>query len=283
VPLRARQARELPVEIEGLEGREVFVKVRVLGHKPDVVPGLANRVLVRIADTITISFKEARKYFPTNSPVLVGNPVRRKFAEISKREAKKILGLESRRQVIFVIGGSQGARSVNQLVALVAPRLLKKYALVASTGATNNNDFEAVKNQKVAVIKPFMNEEELAAAYTLADVVVTRAGAGVIFEVASYGKPAILLPLESSAGGHQLQNALSYEASGSAVVLRDKNVNEQVLALSIETILQEEDNRNFMAESAKKFARPNAAKKLANIVLNKASDKRWSKFTRKVG
>lgn len=259
-----------------------FLGIPIILHESDVFPGLANRYLARFAETVIISFKTAKEFFVGSNTLAMGNPVRNKFVPMERRDAKKILDLETRRAVVFVIGGSQGAMSINKMVEKVASNLLKRYALIVSTGNKNSNYFKNVKNQKIAVVRPFFNEEEMAAAYTLADIIIMRSGAGSIFETAFFGKPSVVIPLERSAGNHQLKNARAYEESGSTLVLEEKNINEQILMFSIDSILQNKEMKVNMASQAKKFSTPKSAEKIAQFLVDKANNQFWSKITSKV-
>ena len=257
-----------------------LLKIPIVLHESDVAPGLANRFLAPFADTVAVSFTETKKYFPTKNAVLTGNPIRLKFFSLTKNEARRVLGLETKRQIIFVLGGSQGAASLNQLIKKALPQLARRYGVIISTGKNNAISFKDTENKKHIIIKSLLNEKEVAAAYILADAVLTRAGAGSIFEVAAFAKPAILVPLGLAAGGHQLKNARAYEETGAAVVLNEENADEHILALTIESILQNQTTKDYMSSRARLFAKPQAALKLAQILINTASNRRWGKIVK---
>lgn len=259
-----------------------FMRIPIILHESDVFPGLANRTLARFAEIVIISFVEAKEFFPRTNTLVMGNPSRTKFISMERRDAKKILDLETRRSIIFVIGGSQGSTSINRIIEKIAPQLLKRYALIVSTGNKNTGYFKKVENQKVIVVRKFLNEEELAAAYTLADLVISRSGAGGIFETALFGKASIIIPLEMSAGDHQLKNAKAYEENGATLVLEEKSTNEQVLMFSIDSILQDNKTKERMSVAAKKFSRPKSAEKIAQFLVDRANNQFWSKITNKV-
>ncbi len=257
-------------------------RVPIILHESDVIPGLANKFLGRFADRVIVSFGETRKYFASKQPILLGNPIRTQFRGMIKSEARKVLGLNTRRKIIFVIGGSQGALSLNELIDRASGELVKHYAFIVGSGEKAAHLFKNIRGLKTVVVKPFLNEKELAAAYALTDAVVARSGAGTIFETAAFGKPSVLIPLESSASGHQLANARAYEKTGATIVLEENGLNEQALRYSIESILSREDIAFQMASMARKFAKPNAAENIADFLLSRARDKFWSRITRKV-
>ena len=243
-----------------------LLKIPIVLHESDVAPGLANRFLAPFADTVAVSFTETKKYFLTKNAVLTGNPIRLKFFSLTKNEARRVLGLETKRQIIFVLGGSQGAASLNQLIKKALPQLARRYGVIISTGKNNAISFKDTENKKHIIIKSLLNEKEVAAAYILADAVLTRAGAGSIFEVAAFG--------------HQLKNARAYEETGAAVVLNEENADEHILALTIESILQNQTTKDYMSSRARLFAKPQAALKLAQILINTASNRRWGKIVK---
>lgn len=246
-----------------------ILSIPIVLHESDTIPGLANRFLSRFARHILLGFKEAREYFPDKEMSVVGNPVRTEYRGMKKSEARQVLDLESERSTIFVMGGSQGAHSVNNLLLEALPSLLDRYAVIASVGENNIDAFKHI-NVKNAVIKPFVNEKELAAALTLADVFVSRAGSSGIFEAAAFAKPSILIPLSTSASGHQEVNARAYEKTEAAVVLDETKATGQTLTYAIESILTSPGVAEHMSTQAKKFATLDSAERIVDILIRYA-------------
>lgn len=248
---------------------------KIIIHESDAVPGLANRFLSYLTDNVAVAFEETKKFFPNKNVRVVGNPVRLKYLETTKEEAQKILEfpLEENipslrsyaRYTIFISGGSQGAQKINRVVLESLSGLLEKYTVIWSTGAAN---YEFIKhrvfdNTNLKIV-PFLNERELAAAYMLCDIAVGRAGAGTIFELAAFGKPAVLIPLERN-GGDQPVNARAYAQAGAAVILKESELNQENLLAKMDSALRESGE---LSQNAKKFAKIEAAEQLAKILLD---------------
>jgi UDP-N-acetylglucosamine--N-acetylmuramyl-(pentapeptide) pyrophosphoryl-undecaprenol N-acetylglucosamine transferase len=243
-----------------------MLKIPVVLHDSDAIPGRANRLLSRFARTIAVSFEETRSYFPEKDLVVTGNPVRLDHQEMTKAEARRVLGFETSRRIIFVIGGSQGALGLSHLVKAALPLILQKYAAIISTGEHARELFDEVNVNNAAVFT-FLSERELAAAYVLSDLVISRSGSSSIFEIAAFGKASILVPFPFDANMHQRANAHTFEETGATLVLSEKDTNDQILYYAIEAILGDEERTYRMATAAKKFATPDAAKKLADVLL----------------
>ncbi|MEK7608954.1 MAG: UDP-N-acetylglucosamine--N-acetylmuramyl-(pentapeptide) pyrophosphoryl-undecaprenol N-acetylglucosamine transferase [Patescibacteria group bacterium] len=248
---------------------------KIIIHESDAVPGLANRFLSYLTDNIAVSFEETKKFFPGKNVYIVGNPVRLKYLGLTKEQAQKILNLPinesipslrpQTRYTIFISGGSQGAQKINRIILESLDDLLKKYFVIWSTGSAN---YELVKHSMSDSINlkvmPFLNERELAAAYTLCDLAIGRAGAGTIFELAAFAKPAILIPLERN-GGDQPVNARAYAQAEAAIILKESDLNLKNLLAKIESALNQSGE---LSRNAKKFAKIDAAEELAKILLN---------------
>jgi len=117
-------------------------RIPVLLHESDTLPGLANRFLSRFAKRIAISFSKTKEFFPSQKTALIGNPIRIELTQGSKEEAKRIFGLENNKPIILIIGGSQGAQAINEIILSVLPQLLEKYELIWQTGKINYNSVE---------------------------------------------------------------------------------------------------------------------------------------------
>ena len=243
---------------------EILFK-KIVIHESDAVPGLANKFLSHITNNITVSFEETNKFFPNKSVHLTGNPVRLKYIDLTKEDAKKILNIETNQQIIFISGGSQGAQKINKVILESLDKLLEKYFIIWSTGSSNFNFVKhRVSNKENLKIIPFLNEKELAAAYILCDIALGRAGAGTIFELAAFAKPSLLIPLERN-GGDQPHNAQAYTDIGATIILRGAELNTENLVGKIEEVLARADE---LSQNAKKFAKIDAGEKLARLLLD---------------
>jgi len=259
----------VPVVVAGwMLGVPIFL------HESDVSPGLANRILGKLSKEIFVSFSiKDNEYFPVDKMLQVGNPIREELMNGSKEKAKEIFKLKGGKPVILVLGGSQGSQRINDLILEILPGLLKSYEIVHQTGA---KDLERVRRQANALLsetlKPeyhtynFLNEEELKHAYAAADCIISRAGSGIIFELAALKKPSILIPLPEAAQNHQSKNAYSYAKYNACIVLEENNLSPNFFLKKINDIF--ESNRlEEMKKGAESFAKPNSADIIAKYLL----------------
>jgi len=255
--------------------------VPVFVHESDSVPGLANIILGKVAKKVFLSFKNAEKYFNRSKTMLTGNPSRESLARGSKNVARAYFNLSEERPTIFIIGGSQGARVLNDVVLGSLAVMSRKFNIIHQCGDRNYENF---KNEVGSLIKeglgqygelveryyrlyPFLDEEHLSLAYSITDIIVSRAGSGLLFEIAQVGKPAIIVPIHQSSKNHQYLNALEFSYYG-AYLMEENNLNRESLVREIDNLLKPE-NYSLVREKIKTFARPDAADKIAEELLRK--------------
>jgi len=241
-------------------------------HESDVSPGLANKIAGKLSLEIFISFPiEKTEYFPAEKIISVGNPVREKILNGSIKELFKLTG---EKPVILILGGSQGAKSINDKILLILSDLLQNFEVIHQTGEGNFNEVE--KEAEVAIDKDlkkyyhlhsFLNEEELSSAYQAADLVVSRAGAGSIFEIAAVGKPGILVPLSRSAQNHQVKNAYVYAEKGAAIVLEEVNFTPHFFLERLKYLFSRPEKLQEMSKRAKEFSKPEANRVIAEYII----------------
>ncbi|MDP3975099.1 MAG: UDP-N-acetylglucosamine--N-acetylmuramyl-(pentapeptide) pyrophosphoryl-undecaprenol N-acetylglucosamine transferase, partial [Candidatus Jorgensenbacteria bacterium] len=205
--------------------------IPIVVHESDAVPGLTNRVSAALARRVCISFRSAAARFPERKVIFTGNPVRTAFAatRLEKRAAKSQLGIDGTPPLLLVLGGSQGAKILNEFVERALPMLIATAQVFHQTGKGNAatvTDHMGARTRTASryVAREFLDERELAMALRAADLVLTRAGAGAIYECAAAGAPAILVPLAKGANDHQRLNAAEYAASGAAFSLEEDNL-----------------------------------------------------------
>lgn len=259
-------------------GRFYFIPLFI--HESDSVPGLANKILGKLAKTIFISFQSADKYFKAGKTILTGNPFRKELMGQTKESSLNFFKLKSDKKTILVLGGSQGAQKINDIIMQSLVMLAKNFQVIHQCG---ESQYTFVKNETDKLIKegegkyaedirenykffPFLDTEQLGMAYAAADILVSRAGAGSIFEIAVFGKPVILIPITNSSADHQLANAREFSKFG-AVVLEEQNLTSHILINQIESLLNEENYAKISA-NIKTFAKPEAADKIASALLN---------------
>jgi len=252
-------------------------RIPILIHESDTIPGLANRWVAKFSQRIALSFASTKEYFPLEKTALTGNPVRLELIQIClltddkmKEEAKGIFGLIGQKPVIFILGGSQGARKLNEFILQVLPQLLEKYEIIHQCGRKNYQQVEkAIKQSPSPAYHffPFLNENQMGAAYLLADLVISRAGAGSIFETAACAKPSILIPIPQAASDHQRKNAFAYARVGATVVLEQANLTSNLFLSKISQILDNPELAQKMSQSAQNFYEPEAAQKIAEELI----------------
>jgi len=256
-----------------LAGKLLFTPIFL--HESDVVPGLANKIAGKLALEIFTAFPLKNiKYFSPKKILAVGNPIRKEILLGKETEAKKLLGITGEKPVILVLGGSQGAQIINDRILVVLDKLLKNFEIIHQTG---KNNFEQIKKEAEVVIPKglkkyyhpfgFLNEKELATAYACCSLVISRAGAGAIFEISAAGRPAILVPLEGSAQDHQLMNAYVYAESGAAVVMEEENFTPHFLVERLKFLFSKPNKLKKMAKQAKEFSKPEAGRIIAEYLM----------------
>jgi len=249
-------------------------------HESDSVPGLANRFLGRMASKIFTSFQTATAHFDAEKTVLTGNPVRKNLLTGDRGEATSIFNLDPNKKTIFVYGGSQGAQKINKIILESLVMMVgKDLQIIHQCGFMQHG---AVKKAVDKLIKegensygdtvtrnyrlePFLDLNKARAAYALSDIIISRAGASNIFEIASVGKPAIIIPITNSAGNHQMNNAIAFNKFG-AVLIEEENLTPHILISQIEYLLKPE-NYAVVSEKIKSFTIPDAADKIASFLL----------------
>ncbi len=250
-----------------------LLQIPIFLHESDTAPGLANRFLARFSLKIFVSFPET-EYFKPSKMILIGNPIRREILEESKKEAQEIFKLTKEKPVILVLGGSQGAQRVNDRILEVLSNLLQNFEVIHQTGRANFKQVQA--EAKVVISKdlekyyhpfPFFKEQEIEKAYRLADLIVSRAGSGSIFEIAAFGKPSILIPLPESAQNHQVKNAYSYAENGACQILEEPNFTANFFLERLKYLFSHPQELEKMKKAAKEFSKPEAAAKMAEYIV----------------
>jgi UDP-N-acetylglucosamine--N-acetylmuramyl-(pentapeptide) pyrophosphoryl-undecaprenol N-acetylglucosamine transferase len=231
------------------------------------VPGITNRILSRLVRVVLMAFDEARRFFPAGKIEIVGNPVRSKLVATLIAGAGQ--GEQSAAPGILVVGGSQGARAVNDLVLAAVEVLAKNGSLPIVVHQTGPSDLDRCKERYRAMyavdrveVRPFI--DDMATEYHRASVVVARAGALTLAELAIAGRPAILIPLPTAADDHQSKNAARFAKAGAAIVLNQHNATGAQLARLLGDLLADSGRRRAMSAAMRSLARPRAASEIVD-------------------
>ena len=252
-----------------------FCGAKTFLHESNTIPGRANRLLARFVDTAFIGFPETAARLHAKQTLVTGTPVRPQFSQsaIHNPQSAITLGLDSNLPVILVVGGSQGARGLNELVLSALPLLENRdWQFLHLTGV---NDFENVKsayaaNGIKAVVKPFLAEMDLALGAATAGI--SRSGASSLAEMAAMRLPSLLVPLPTAADNHQYFNALAFEKTGAAKLLEQKSSPEKVAALLAEIVSDEAVRQKIQAALAQWHA-PEAAAEIAINIFSGLGEK----------
>lgn len=229
----------------------------------NALPGFTNRVLARFVDKAAVTFEEAAPYF-RGKAVVTGNPVRKEFFEIEQKP-------RGERYHILIFGGSQGSRAINDaMIAALAP-LSKSQAEMSFTHQTGAADHDRVlaayRDSRFvdADVRPFI--QDIFTEFAKADLIICRAGATTCAELCAAGKASVMIPLPTAADDHQRKNAEAMQAAGATRMILQSELTGNVLAETILDLTGSPELLTRMEESARRLARPDAAERAADLVV----------------
>lgn len=211
--------------------------IPVVIHESDLTPGLANRLAIPKANKVCCSFEKTLQYLPENKRVLTGLPIRKEILSGNKQRGLECTGFNGEKQVLLVMGGSLGAVAINNVIYDNIDKLLEKYDVVHICGSGNKRDI----NKQGYVCYEYL-KENLPDILALADIIVSRAGANSICEIAALNKLNILIPLTKAASrGDQILNAQEFEKQGYSYVIQEENLNIDVLLSGLDYVMQNKE------------------------------------------
>ena len=247
--------------------------------------GVTNKILSKRADMICVAYDGMERFFPKNKIKFTGNPVRKNLLEMraNRKEAIKAMGLDENRKCVLIVGGSLGARSINEgiIASIEKIRANNDIQFIWQTGKLYFEEMtkraeEAGKPENLTITDFVSN---MASALSAADIVVSRAGAGSISEFALLGKAVILVPSPNVSEDHQTKNAMALVDKDAAIYVADANVKEELLDKAIETV-NDSMKIALLETNIQKMAKPDAANEIADEVL-KLADAYIEKKTRR--
>lgn len=247
--------------------------VPTLIQEQNSFPGITNRILSKRADVICAAYEEVNRFFPTERTVLTGNPVRQDLLEVaSKRnEAQSFFKLDESTNTVLVLGGSLGARRINQLIEANL-EIFKENGiqLIWQTGKLYYNEYKKYHSKDIQVHE-FLNKMDLA--YAAADIIISRAGAGSVSELCIVGKPVIFIPSPNVAEDHQAKNAMAIVNKNAAIMLKETELEEKFENTFLD-LLRSEDQQEVLSRNIKELAMPNATSAIVDevekLIKNKA-------------
>lgn len=251
-----------------------ILRIPVVIHESDTIPGKVNLWAGKFARIVAVSYREAAQYFPTGVVAYTGQPVRKEIALPITSGAREFLKIEENVPVVLVLGGSQGAQKINDTILENLKNLVEKYIVIHQVG--KNNIVEVRATSEAVLFDSFHKDRYKALDYLniltvrmaagVASLVISRAGS-TIFEIASWGVPSIIVPINTKVSHDQHSNAFTYARAGACEVIEENNLTANLLASEIERLMTNKTEREKMITAAKAFYKPNAARLIAEEVL----------------
>lgn len=252
-----------------------ILRIPVFIHESDSTPGRANKWAGKFATRIAVSYKEAAVFFKKDKVAYTGQPILEERREPITANAHEFFGFDQSIPTIFIMGGSQGAEIINNAIMDALPDLVKDFQIIHQCGQAH---IEVIKESAAAILLenpnksryrpfPYLNSLEIRMAAGVCNLVISRAGS-TIFEIASWQKPSIIIPINEDVSHDQTKNAFTYAKSGACSVLKEENLKTHILLAEIRRIIDVKEIREKMADSAKKFFKPGAADQIAREILS---------------
>ncbi|MEN2995125.1 MAG: undecaprenyldiphospho-muramoylpentapeptide beta-N-acetylglucosaminyltransferase [Thermodesulfovibrio sp.] len=243
-------------------------KIPTIILEQNTIPGLANRILGKFASAVAITYPETIEYFKKEKTYLTGTPIRKKILEGNRSKAIKLFSLEENRTTILILGGSLGARKINKAMTEALSYLIPLKDSIQIIHQTGEYDYNWVLKEYKnfpfkANVFPFIYN--MVEAYSVADLVVSRAGASTVAELTALGKASILIPYPYAAYNHQEMNARRLLSRGACDLILDRELNGEILAKKIIKILEKPDTIRDMEIASLSFGKPNAGEKIIEI------------------
>lgn len=238
---------------------------KIILIEPNSYPGITTRLLEKQADEIHVAFEDSKKYLRhVDKVILSGNPIRTNLVLNKSQKAFNYFGIVESLKTILILGGSLGAASINKVVAENLEELKKlNVQIIWQTGS---HYFENYKNLNDKRVKVLAFIDEMDKAYSVCDLVIARAGASTISELAALGLPSILIPSPNVAENHQYHNAKSLSDADAAILIEDKNLKENFIN-AVSTVIFAEEKLKNLSNRIKNFSKPDAANKIAKRAI----------------
>lgn len=266
---------ELVLGVGGYSSGPVLLCAALMGiptiiHEQNTLPGFTNKLLGRVVDLIAVTYQESMKFFPQEKTYLTGNPVRSEILKGDRNKGCRIFNLDGNLFTIFVFGGSLGATRINSAVGEALAYLEPFKDKIQFLHQTGDKDLDSVREayrrrEFKGTVIPFAYE--MADAYAVADLVISRAGATTLAELTACGKAAILVPYPFAAGNHQEINARKVWDIGAAQMILDQDLNGKTLADLIKYLLQDPDAVGQMERISKSLGNPEATGRIIELML----------------
>jgi len=253
-------------------------RIPVVIHISDSVPGRANAWATKFARKVSLGFPEAIEFLKVDKEkvAVLGNPVRKELVQPLSEGAAEFLGLSNSIPTILILGGSSGSALINERIIDVLPKLIEKYQIIHQIGKVS---FDEVNNRAKVVLEnnehedryksfPYLSTLGMKMSAGIADLIISRAGAGSISEIATWGLPSIIIPIPEKVSNDQTRNAFAFARMGATVVIEQDNLTTSILVSEVTRLMEDEAKRKELGENARKFARLDSAQKIARGIIN---------------
>lgn len=247
---------------------QVVRRGKVLIHEQNVIPGRTNLLLSKFADRVCVTFEESLRYFPADKTKVTGLPIRCAFLNPpDKASARRSFGINADTFTILVLGGSQGARRINEVIAQSIPMLRDLPVQIIHQAGRRN--FEEADAQRRSLAWDGYHVlgyiDDMVSAYAAADLVIGRSGASTISEITALGLPAVLIPYPFAYADHQRYNAQYLQRSGAALTIFESELTAERIFETIKHLISSPDELAKMAESSRRLGRPHAAQEVLAV------------------
>ena len=248
------------------------LKVASMLHIPTVIqeqnsyPGITNKLLAKKANKICVAYENLERFFPKDKMILTGNPVRQDLInEANKSEAIAYFKLDANKKTLLVLGGSLGARRINQLIEKELDVLLSQnIQIIWQCGKLYLNDYSKYNEKENVQVVAFIDRMDLV--YAAADVVISRSGASSVSELCIVGKPTIFIPSPNVAEDHQTKNAKAISDKNGAILIRESELDDQFETV-FSDLISNESKQSELSQNIKKLAKPNATKDIVEEII----------------
>ena len=244
-----------------------MLKIPTLIQEQNSYPGITNKLLSKKANTICVAYENLERFFPKDKIVLTGNPVRQDLLEIdSKRnEALKHFNLDPNKKTLLVLGGSLGARRLNQLIEKEIYNFVSKdIQIIWQCGKLYYQDYKHFSDEKLIQVVAFIDRMDLV--YASADFIISRAGASSVSELCLVGKPVIFIPSPNVAEDHQTKNARAIVDKKGAIIIKESELDSNFEPI-FSNLISNENLQKELSENIKKLAKPNATKDIVEEIV----------------
>jgi len=252
-----------------------LLNIKTIIHEQNVIPGITNRILSKVASRILVSFDESRNYFKNDNKIIVtGNPVRKDFINVNRDQCRKELGIYDDRMVVMVFGGSRGAEKINETMIEILDyyNARSDIQIIHITGETHYHSLLSelgkrnIVLSKNIIIKNYVHN--MSTLMGACDLVICRSGAITLAEITTMGLPSILIPSPHVTNNHQEHNAKVLEKNGAAILLTEKELSGNNIVMLLNSIMKDKKLLKTMGEKSREISKSNSTDNIYNNIID---------------